>query len=226
MISKISNGKEIISGSFEMTKGLLVKDGITAFDRAWWTPCNMGKTFIMLDLETLALTFNPAIVQIAAVEFDLFTGLVVDEFVINVDGDSSIEAGLSVSEETLKFWRELPADVQQRVLTGGVPLGEALEKFSAWLSSKNDPFIWGNGVRVDNVWLLSAYRALGLKDPIPYNRDLDYRTIYQLADMKAELKNLPKAWKDLPFEGLPHYALDDCKHQIKKAHLMWNMLNG
>lgn len=225
MITKISNGKEIITGNFEMTKGLLVKDGVTAFDRAWWAPCNMGKTFIMLDLETLGLGFKPAIVQIAAVEFDLLTGLVLDEFVINVEGQSSIDAGLETLESTLEFWRNQPQEVQKRVFSNSVSLASAIESFSAWLAPKGDAFIWGNGVRADNVWILSAYRALGLADPFKYNRDLDYRTIYQLADMKAELKNLPKPWKDLPFEGLPHYALDDCKHQIRKAHLMWKMLN-
>lgn len=224
MITKITNGKEVITGSFEVTKGLLIKNGITAYDRTWWHPVNFGKSYVMLDLETMGLDFNAAVVQISAVEFDLITGLVLSSFTVNVDYKSAVEAGLTTTDSTVKFWHDQPPEVQERVLIGGISLKDALEQLHNYLNKLGTPYVWGNGVRADNVWILSAFRALGMPDPFAYNKDLDYRTLYQLAELKADLKGDPKPWKDLPFVGFPHYSLDDCYHQIKKATLMWNYL--
>lgn len=224
MITRITDGRIISEGNFEITKGLLIKDGVTAYDRTWWTPINMGKSFVMLDLETLGVGHTPVIVQISAVEFDLITGLVLSEFTCNVCKDSALAAGLIADEGTIQFWNNQPQEVRDRVFTNGIPLKSALQKLQVYLNSLGSPYIWGNGIRADNVWILSAYRALKLPDPFSYNKDLDFRTIYALADMKADLKNDPKPWKGIEFIGLPHNSLDDCKHQIKKAHLMWKYL--
>lgn len=82
-------------------------------------------------------------------------------------------------------------------------------------------YLWGNGIRADNVWLLSAYKALGMEDPIKYNEDLDYRTLHYLSKKKTGID-----YKNRPFTGIPHNAIDDCKFQIECACEMWKALNS
>jgi hypothetical protein len=223
----LTNGKdEIASDNIQETIGLFIVDGRMAVDKAWWKrKPNNGNTYIMLDLETLGVQFNPVIAQISMAEFDLLTGEVLAEFSVNVDTGCGVGYSLTTDQSTLDFWKKQPDDVKARVFTKDALLLEnALILVSEWIKARPDAFIWGNGVRTDNVWLLSAFRALGMSDPFEYNKDLDYRTLYKLAELKADMKNLPKPWKDVEFTGLQHYAPDDCRHQIKKAHLMWKFL--
>jgi exodeoxyribonuclease VIII len=59
---------------------------------------------IMLDLETMGIQSDAAIVAIGAVRFDLETGKVGESWYSPVDLDSSLHLGLTVTESTVQWW--------------------------------------------------------------------------------------------------------------------------
>lgn len=187
----------------------------------------MSDIFVMLDLETLGNRINPVIAQIAAVPFTLEEGEVGDEFNEFIDTSSCVEIGLESDPDTIKWWGS------QSVVARDAVFGKHLERlyiqdalllFSNYIQKLrkryDKVYLWGNGIRADNVWLLSAYKAAGMEDPINYNSDLDYRTLHYLSKKKSGI-NFKSS---VEFEGIPHNALDDCKHQIKCAVKMWEAL--
>jgi exodeoxyribonuclease VIII len=97
------------------------------------------------------------------------------------------------------------------------PLAEVSAEFNNWINNVKKDLgaksvrIWGNGMLADNRWLLSAYKAVGLKPAWKYNEDNDVRTIVDLGRRLLDID--PKT--DMEFVGDKHNALDDCIHQIK-----------
>lgn len=116
----------------------------------------MSKEFVdvMLDLEGMGVGNNPALIQIAAVAFDSETGAEVSKFGEKIDLASSIEAGLTVTSGTIKFWmthESVSQKVREIVMSKtsdhghvGQHLSEVLVKFSTWYKSfGNKPLVWG-----------------------------------------------------------------------------------
>jgi hypothetical protein len=187
---------------------------------------------IMLDLETLGVEENPVIIQLAAVPFNIETGEVLDDKVINllINPKSSVAAGLTVTGSTIEWWLKQNTYVVNKVFIESVSspntLASVLSVFSAYIAdlklahNVKEVRIWGNGTLADNRWLISAYKAVNLKLPWNYREDSDVRT---LVDIGSRLFNFnPK--KDVPFEGEPHNAIDDCKHQIKYCSMIYQKL--
>jgi DNA polymerase III epsilon subunit-like protein len=67
-------------------------------------------TDIMIDIETLGTEPGSIITSIAAVPFNR-NGEMGKAFYMNIDIQSSIDAGLTINAETLKFWMEQRQDV-------------------------------------------------------------------------------------------------------------------
>lgn len=183
--------------------------------------------FVMLDLETLGNRINPVIVQISAAAFTLENGANGDDFNALISKDSCELVGLETDKPTLQWWSEQSEDAKSIVFGSDkerMDLKVALYCFNAYLEGlkrySDNIYLWGNGIRADNVWLLSAYKALGMSDPIAYNRDLDYRTLHYLAKKKTGIDFK----KETEFKGVQHNAIDDCKYQIDCAVKMWNAL--
>ena len=183
---------------------------------------------VMLDLETLGNRINPVLVQISAVTFSFEEEIETKEFDVLVDERSCVEIGLEYSQSTLDWWKEQAPEAQAKVFDpkGRLLIEEALLQFTEFIKELrkeyNTVYLHGNGVRADNVWLLSAFKAAGLDDPVAYNEDLDFRTLHYLAK-----KKLGYNVKDtIQFEGIPHNAIDDCKFQIACAKAMYNALMG
>lgn len=186
--------------------------------------------FIMLDLESLANRLNPCLVQISGVPFTLEEGYAPfdNNFNILVEKQSCLDVGLEVNEDTLTWWAAQSDEAKNLVFGEDLdrsPLKEALLNFSEYIKSfrvedKQRVYLWGNGIRADNVWLLSAYKACGLPDPISYQEDLDLRTLHYLAKKKTGVDYK----KITTFSGVPHNAIDDCKYQIECAVKMWEAL--
>lgn len=186
----------------------------------------MTDKFVMLDLETVANRINPAIAQISAVPFTLEGGVFGEPFSMLVDLQSCFDVGLESNEETLKWWSEQSEAARQIVFSevGRHPLSHVLSEFTKYLDKLRCGgalYLWGNGVRADNVWLLSAYKACGMSDPIAYNEDLDYRTLHYLSKKKSGVDFK----KTTEFAGVQHNAIDDCIYQIDCAVKMWSALN-
>jgi hypothetical protein len=183
--------------------------------------------FIMLDLETLGNHINPAIAQISAVAFTLEQGAILNtEFNELVDTTTGVDVGLHVDGDTVNWWKQQSQAAQDLVFGDGdrLSIQQGLVKFTDYVNTfkqqGRNVYLWGNGIRADNVWLLSAYKACNMDDPIAYNEDLDYRTLHYLAKKKSGIDF--KAVTE--FDGVPHNAIDDCKYQIKCAMKMWDCL--
>ena len=89
-------------------------------------------------------------------------------------------------------------------------------EFRNWMDECiTDINIWGNSARFDIGKLEDAYVACSYHDnPWYFRSERDVRTLVAFApDVKA----------NIPFEGIEHSPIDDCKHQIKYCSAIWKM---
>lgn len=172
----------------------------------------MGKTYdIMIDIETLDTTPTSTILSIGAVLFNIKDNEIVDTFYQNICPESCVKHGLTICPETVAWWKSQKIEAWNCLLTDRLPLKEALERFSGWVSGMKIN-VWGNGANFDIVIMENAFRACGLKHPWKYTSVKCYRTINSMFGSKIKV-----------FEGVKHNALDDAIHQAKR---LLAILNG
>ncbi len=173
---------------------------------------------LMLDLESVGNKSFAAIISIAAVQFDLETGKTGKEFHIHVDLQSCVNAGLNIESGTFLWWLNQNTYSIRYVLDGqknSYPLHHALSNFRDFLNDVKPEHIWGNGVRFDLGLLINAYTACGEDFPWHQNIERDVRTLVSFA---------PEVKENMPFEGVKHNPIDDCKHQIKYCNHTWHRI--
>jgi hypothetical protein len=160
---------------------------------------------IMLDLETLSSQADAAIIQIAAVTFDLNTGHTGSTF------DGLVKHGPGrVERGTFLWWMQQPggAELAARVEKDGGELGPILEEFTSFLKVHGCPGValYAHGAPFDFPVIRNAYAGCGLKQPWGYRDELCTRAYYR------ELGYVPEV--PLPEGYVKHDALSDCKLQI------------
>lgn len=158
----------------------------------------------MVDLETLGNMPGCVVVSIGAVEFDLNSGKLGREFYRTVDIQSCLDAGLFMQGDTIQWWFKQSEEARQAILKDAIHLNQALLDFAKWFNHKST--IWGNGADFDIPILRMAYNAAKLIHPWQYNKGRDVRT------WVAENPNIRRS---LPFTGIRHEPISDCKHQIQ-----------
>jgi len=163
-------------------------------------------TDVMLDLETIGTNYNAAIIQIGACYFDRYTGRIGEEFILNVDANSSLIKGFEANWDTIKWWF-VQSDQARRVfaLIEGIDVEQAIHKVNVFLSEAK--IIWSHAT-FDFVILMNHFHKLNIRPKFGYKTARDLRTLVDLADVKC---------KSYPREGVHHNALDDCRYQIKYA---------
>lgn len=184
----------------------------------------------MIDLEAMGVTNSPALIQISAVQFNMFTGEMGATFDRVIDLKSSMDAGLDISPGTIKFWmtdNSVTQECREVVMskTGDHSPGkerdsleQVLKDFSAWIKEHKIAYVHGNGTASDNVWIRSSYQACDLPLPFTFREDMCYRTIRTLCKRTG--------WKyRVPFQGIVHNGIDDAKHQVRVLHKMLEHLN-
>ena len=186
---------------------------------------------VMLDIESLSTDSNGAIIQLAAVVFDIHKkGHGYVNFNKFITPKSAIDAGLTINADTMKWWFSQEESVQKKVLAyaieRGNPLKEVLMSFTDWLEElkkKADKvFVWGYPVTSDLTWLLNAFKAVNLPYPIEYNRTRDLATI---ADLYWEV--FGEKLSDKAFTRINHDAIVDCQAQIEMVcHAYDKFKNG
>lgn len=166
---------------------------------------------IMLDLETLATDSNALILSVSAVEFEIETGKIVSEFYESLDIlEQLLKKNTVVSIDTIKWWQEQD-DKAKQFLSGksaSLPAWSFFEEFNKWIGDPANVYIWGNGAGFDCVILRNMYSRFDVRFPLPYYADMDVRTITHLVGYKTLQEAVG------PFNGIKHYGIDDCKHQI------------
>ena len=95
-------------------------------------------------------------------------------------------------------------------------LDEALKGLSFFIDD-NEYQVWGNSARFDCGILVNAYEKLELGVPWKHFNERDVRTLVAFK---------PSVKKNMWFSGTPHYAPDDCKHQIKYCHEIFKTLTS
>lgn len=161
---------------------------------------------VMIDLETMGNKPNAPIIAIGAVYFDMTTGELGNEFYSEVNLESSVAVGCEMDASTVLWWLKQSDDARAKFAKNeSAPhLLNVLLEFTAFMDRGVQP--WGNGAGFDLGILANSYRNLGMEPPWAFWAERDVRTIVELDTHNR---------KKLPFTGVPHYALDDAKHQVK-----------
>lgn len=169
----------------------------------------MGKKHIMIDIETMGLRSNAAIISIGAVYFD--ANDILDKFYTNVSLSSCLDHGLTQDQSTVDWWMRQSVEARSAWQRDDAPnLTQALVLFTNFMrsvGSEKEICPWGNGADFDLVILTSAHRALDVEPYWKYYNHHCFRT----------MKNMFHT-ADMPRSGTYHNALDDAITQVNHLH--------
>jgi exodeoxyribonuclease VIII len=157
-------------------------------------------THLMVDLETLDTKVSATVLTIGAVRFDPFNESPMKELYLRVDIDSQDALGCTVSEDTIKWWRNQNTDVMEEAFNpvDRIPIKEVMNQFHsfAW----NCDQFWSHGSSFDLMILQNIYDRLDRAYPWNFWQLRDTRTLFDLAEA------------DMPQDS-KHNALEDAKRQ-------------
>ena len=174
---------------------------------------------LMIDLKTMGTNPDAPIISIGAIFFDPQTGDMGPEFSKTIDLDT---AGGVIDRDVIKWWLKQSREAQSAILTDEIPLDDALLQLREFIDENSCGFyvrVWGNGANFDNVILRRSYERQGIPCPWRYCNDRDVRTIVELGNSIGFDVRMT-----IPFEGVPHNALDDARHQAKQVSAIWQKL--
>ncbi|MFL7846412.1 3'-5' exoribonuclease [Escherichia coli] len=174
---------------------------------------------LSVDLETMGTNPDAPINSIGGKFFDPATGEMGPEFSKAIDLETS---GGIIDRKTIKWWAKRSREAQSAIFTDEIPLDDALLQLREFINENSgESFvqIWGNGANFDNVILRRSYERQGIPCPWRYYNDRDVRTIVELGNSIGFDVRMA-----IPFEGVPHNALDDARHQAKQVSAIWQKL--
>ncbi|WP_375602994.1 3'-5' exoribonuclease [Enterobacter hormaechei] len=186
---------------------------------------DMLYTHLMVDIESMGEKPNAPIVSIGAVFFDPASGQTGPEFYKVISLESAMEWGGVPDASTILFWLKETSEARSEiVMDHAIPLDDALLQFKDFIAEnaangKDTVQVWGNGATLDNVLLENSYARTGITCPWKYWNNRDVRTIVELG--KA-VGYTPR--HEIPFEGEPHKAISDTRHQVKYVSAIWQHL--
>lgn len=167
----------------------------------------INQTHIVIDLETMGIGTNGAIVAIGAVRIE--RGRHMAEFYRSVDLASSIDLGGTTDASTISWWLKQSPEARAEVDGSQQPgeLTDVLLSLSDFIQARHEPRLWGNGATFDLRILGEAYDTCRLIRPWDFRLERDLRTILELY---PEAKNIGE------FDGIRHHALADTCHEAKQ----------
>ena len=143
---------------------------------------------ISLDLETMSLEDNAAIIQIGACTLDQSR-----KFLMTIDPRNSEKYG-HVDTGTMAWWDQQDPEVRKRVFGGTTPLPEALNEFISWIHHMNEPlenFRFYTKGGQDWVWLKNAWYKVFGSFPLHYRSPCDMRTLKDVREF-CEITGMPE----------------------------------
>src|SRR5258706_4909507 len=162
----------------------------------------MEMKHVMIDLETLGTSADSVFLSLAAVQFDL-KGNTGAEFSMNVELESAIRAGRTISSSTLQWWLTQRADIMKKIVDSLAPLVRVLEGLSRFFALNQLIYPWGNSAGFDLGMTADAYTKAGLALPWRYSNERCYRTAWGLTNLKHTTKS-----------EYAHDPIIDCHYQI------------
>ena len=162
----------------------------------------------MIDLETLGVTNDCAILTVGAIKFDPYSNAEPHSgLYLRVNVDEQTELGRTVDDNTLEWWGKQDAKIREEALgdedrTTLLDFIKQLNKFCVGLDE-----LWCQGPLFDYAILQNLYAQLG--QPVPWN-------YWQIRDSRTLYNMLPKdPRKDVQMDL--HNALADCYFQAKSV---------
>ena len=171
----------------------------------------------MVDLETMAVTPDAAIVSIGAIKFNPNKNLVQNKdkgFYVELDW---MDQNRTINLDTEKWWAQ-QSDEARKSLHGIDELPDALLEFSEWLPEK-EFCIWGNGSHFDVSILEHAYRQSEIPIPWKFWNVRDCRTV-------RDMYETARGGFDQNFQGTKHHALHDAIYKARYICKMWKELTS
>lgn len=164
---------------------------------------------IFADLETLDTGDDAKILSVALypIKTDLkeLPGI---EVIIDAS-----RSGGTVCPRTVTWWTEQSPAAQKRVFNApdAVSEEEAVAKLDRFMRNFYDDFrIWGNGATFDITKIARMFARHNTPTPWKFYNERDVRTVVEMGELiDVNYKTL------LPFEGSPHVAYDDARHQAR-----------
>jgi hypothetical protein len=152
---------------------------------------HLPSTYVMIDLETLALVPQACVLQIGAsawrfqddndtavddpVEDTAFRAL--DEY---VNLQAQIDLGRIINAKTIGFHLGLGSHILERSINCELSLKETLTRFSAFFFDLDDFVVLSRGAAFDFPIIESLMATVGIACPWKYNQVWDHRTIVNL----------------------------------------------
>ncbi|CAD5376749.1 putative Exodeoxyribonuclease I [Pseudomonas sp. OF001] len=167
----------------------------------------INQTHIVIDLETMGVGTNAAIVSIGAVRIE--RGQHAAGFYRRVDLASSLAHGGTTDASTISWWLKQSPEARGEVDGSEHPanLYDVLWSLRDFIQARDEPRLWGNGATFDLRILGEAYDAFHEGRPWDFRLERDLRTILEL---------YPEARDVGEFEGIRHHALADACHEAKQ----------
>lgn len=178
----------------------------------------MYNTDIMIDLETLAVTPDAAILTIGAVKFDPFgrerDDPKMDSFYAKIDLDSCHELGLVTSDDTIEWWASQSKEAQAAAFDpeGRLHIKDAFDQLYkfCWGAKR----VWSNGASFDVVICETVFRKLQKAVPWKFWEIRDVRTAF---DLGINPQRPPIT---------AHHALEDAWNQAVGIQNVYNTLRS
>ena len=174
----------------------------------------------MIDIETLGKGPNSVILSIGAVQFDIETGDILDEFYQVVNPQTCIDIGMEMDIDTILWWikKDVAGSLLFEINENASDIETSLIALAMFVTfGEEDVRIWAKSPRFDIVILESAYKRCDIEYPWSYNRIMDLRTLMEIYD-----GDRPK----FDIQGFKHNALYDAKLQAKICSHIWNHFVG
>lgn len=173
---------------------------------------------VMIDIETFGRRPRGLVVSIGAVVFDTHKEVPSTGAASEFHAVLSWEAALAESRfeknlETLDWWHEEQsaayARLRELMKRSTLNMTQLLEKFCNWVAPycQAGAKVWGNSPSFDLVQLENAAKEVGIRFPIPYRAENDYRT---LTDLVYGPTSKPR-----PPDNIAHDALGDARFQAR-----------
>lgn len=168
----------------------------------------------MVDVETTGTdSSHNAIIQIAAVRFDIETGVIQSAFVGSLD----VPPNRFWDEDTRSWWMS-KLDVYSDIVADARPPQEVMDRFADWCVNTapfaGDQRFWAKPISFDWPFIQSYAKQFKVGLPFFYRNAVDLNSYIRGVSRNPEHWNLEKK---IPFTGSAHNALDDVVHQVKVA---------
>jgi len=170
----------------------------------------------MLDLETFGTGAGCVIRSIGAVAFDPRTPSLGEEFYKNITEEDQIAAGAFKDPDTVKWWERQGQEAKDVLEPNQADLKTVVNGFNNFWKANRLQFVWSQGANFDSVLWEATCKFVGVKPPWQFYKTRDTRTIYDAAGLNT---------KTIPRQGIYHYSLDDCKHQVRCVYKSYMMID-